>query len=272
MWPSCFFQIVVLGQDLYMFLTLQDGSLHFTTSFGYDAQQLRELLVIPPAWSLGIEFSFYLVAPFIVRRSAGVVAAVLFASLALRLSLQFIGGLHNDPWSYRFFPSELALFLVGSLAYRVYRSLPDACNHRRLLLIFVTACICTAGALLINRWHGISRTASIALLLTLLLTIPLLFRISKSIAWDRALGELSYPIYICHFLVMWMFDYLVVIPGGPLRGLAIVATTIPVAWALYYLVDRRVDAWRHKRLGPSKISFLDEERSPTSLRLAGVTD
>ena len=62
---------------------------------------------------------------------------------------------------------------------------------------------CIATALLINRWHGVTRVASVGLLLLFLLAIPYIFRITKNDSIDGILGELSYPIYICHFLVIW---------------------------------------------------------------------
>src|SRR5205823_6599909 len=103
-------QIIMWGQDFYLFLTIKGGSLAFLSNFTTDPHPLYLLLLIPQGWTLGLEFSFYILAPFIVRRSFRTVALILAASLLLRLSLQFWFGYSGDPWSYRFFPSELALF------------------------------------------------------------------------------------------------------------------------------------------------------------------
>jgi peptidoglycan/LPS O-acetylase OafA/YrhL len=240
-------QILMFGQDLYPFLTLQSGGLLFLPDFHADPHPLHQLLVNPPAWTLGVEFSFYLIAPFIVRRSAQTIAAVLFASLALRLFLQFAFGWHGDPWSYRFFPSELAVFLIGAIGYRVYR-LQSLASDRRLLGLFVVVCAATAAALLINRWNGVSRVASVAFLLAVFLTIPMLFRFTKGNTLDRHLGELSYPVYICHFLVIWTLGAVTTSNSGMLRGLEIVTFTLLLAGALYWWVDRPLDAWRQRRL------------------------
>jgi hypothetical protein len=184
-------------------------------------------LAIAPSWVLGVEFLFYLVAPFMVRRSASLVATVLFASLALRLFPQFRWALQDDPWSYRFFPSELALFLVGVLGYRVYRA-PQGAVGRRAILPFGAACLCMALALLINHWHGrsFSRIPAIILLWSIVLAKPLLFRISKTNVLDRALGELSYPTYISHFSVIWIFEHLFAMHDGAVRGLLSNAITL----------------------------------------------
>jgi len=89
----------------------------------------------------------------------------------------------------------------------------------------------SALALLINHWHGrrFSRIPAIILLLSLVLAIPLLFRISKTNVLDRALGELSYPIYICHFSVIWIFEHLFAMHDGAAHGLLSNAITLPVA-------------------------------------------
>jgi peptidoglycan/LPS O-acetylase OafA/YrhL len=240
-------QIFIFAQDLYIFLTVQGGALGFIADFHKDPRPLISLLVIPPAWSLGVEMWFYLVAPFIVRRSAWAIAALLFASLALRLVLQFQFGLKDDPWSYRFFPSELATFLIGALAYRVYRPSSGGVDARGVALHAVV-CVVATAALLINRWHGITRLASVTLLLLFLLAIPLLFRATNRNALDRALGELSYPVYIAHFLVIFAVDHLLGPLSGVLRGAVIMTIVLVLAAALYYGVDRPVDAWRQRRL------------------------
>ena len=249
-WPAAAFlivsQTIMLGQDLYLFLTLKGGALAFWPDFKTAAQPVYTWLIVPQAWTLGVEFSFYLVAPFILRRSTHVIAAVLAASLALRLFLQFGVGYFGDPWSYRFFPSELAVFLFGALGYRFYRSQSTATECSQLAT-FVVALVCLGAVLLINRWHGLSRVASVAALMVAIAAIPFLFRLTKDQAIDRNLGELSYPIYICHYLVIWFLDSVVVFSSSLTRGCAIVASTVIVSVGLLWFVDRPIDKWRHRR-------------------------
>jgi peptidoglycan/LPS O-acetylase OafA/YrhL len=78
-------QIIMWGQDLFLFLALKGGALEFWPDFHTAAQPVYTLLAIPQGWTLGLEFSFYLVAPFIVRRSVWAIAIALAASLVLRL-------------------------------------------------------------------------------------------------------------------------------------------------------------------------------------------
>jgi len=240
-------QLLMWGQDLYFFLTLKAGGLVFWPDFHSAPQRLYTLLAIPPGWTLGLEFSFYLIAPFIVRRSAGAIAFWLAASLVLRLVLQFEMGYYGDPWSYRFFSSEIAVFLVGALAYRVYRS-QNLRVDRIVLATFVGAIACVGALLLVNRWHGATRVASICFLMASFRLIPFLFRATKDRLLDRHLGELSYPIYICHFLVIWLLDAIAVFGTGITRGFTILVGTVVASGALYWWVDRPVDEWRQRRL------------------------
>lgn len=76
--------------------------------------------VVGPIWSLSIECYFYLLAPFIVGRRLRTLALLFAAALALRLGM-YIAGVPLLPWRYFFFPADLVFFLMGSLAWRIYR-------------------------------------------------------------------------------------------------------------------------------------------------------
>jgi peptidoglycan/LPS O-acetylase OafA/YrhL len=255
-------QLVMFGQDLYSFLALKAGSIIFWPDFHTAAQPLYALLLVPQAWTLGVELSFYLVAPFIVRRPISVMAAVLFASLALRLLLQFGLGFSGDPWSYRFFPSELAVFMLGAIGYRVYK---PSVSPRKAFRILVVLAVCVAAALLINRWHGVTRFASVAALLLIFLAIPTLFRGSQDNAVDRYLGELSYPIYVCHVLVIWVIGATAQLDSAIAFLAAVSVVTFAFAAALYWFIDRPVDRWRQKRLIADRRRQSEARPEPLSL-------
>jgi peptidoglycan/LPS O-acetylase OafA/YrhL len=215
-----FSQITIFGQDAEMFLFVNDkASLAFTANFHLMHHNLFEFAPIPQAWSLGIELWFYLLAPFILKRSPLFLVSLLAASLLLRLFLQLAFGLSEDPWSYRFFPSELALFLLGAIAHRA---------DRKALIV---AAIAVAAVLFFNRPGGVGRAVSVAFIAVAAISIPWLFAMTKNIEADKFLGELSYPIYLIHLLVGALIS-------GP-RGALIV--TIASSVILYLLVDRPID-------------------------------
>ena len=99
------------------------GAPHFAKDPLFAPNSAALFNLVAPAWSVGVELSFYLVAPFIVRRRWWVMAALIAASFCIRLAIWRIGQIpaSRDPFTYRFFPSELGTFLMGSAGYYFYR-------------------------------------------------------------------------------------------------------------------------------------------------------
>ena len=102
-------------QDWVMFAAVVDGRLVPTGNFMESSPLLYQGLLVPQAWTLGVELTFYLIAPFVLPRRR-LVYVLFAASLALRVAFILRGFGRFDPWSYRFFPTELALFLAGALS------------------------------------------------------------------------------------------------------------------------------------------------------------
>jgi len=247
-------QILIVGQDLYFFLFVHNGTLALTIHPVAVPGLLYTFAPIPQAWTLGLEIYFYLLAPFFVRRGPIVIAVLIAASLALRMALQWSFGFSGEPWSYRFFPSEIALFLTGSLGYYAYSSRSDAQRTQVKRLLSIAAVLLFA-CLAINRWDGISRLASLSLLAGVVVGVPRLFELTRDIAWDKYLGELSYPLYICHFLFGW-----ILLPETISGAYLALFLSVAASVLLYHLVDRPVDRWRQSR-------FAKTQRTVTKGRL-----
>ena len=195
----------LLGQDWVLFLGVRDGHLAFFPDFRASPVQLWEGLLVPPAWTLGVELGFYLVAPFLVRRPRAA-WTVLVLSLAARAVAVAQGWGAQDPWTYRFLPFELALFLTGMVAYQAL--LPA---WKRLIVparLPVVARVATFGAWIACAGYFLVPLPEAAKRLVLYgivaLVIPLTFVYQRGSRVDRWIGELSYPLYIGHYLVMWI--------------------------------------------------------------------
>lgn len=222
-------QLTLFGQDGYLFFAIDKGSLVTTADFAKASGPLWKFAPIPQAWSLGIELWFYLLAPFLLRRSKSILITAFLISIALRLFLQYALGLGHDPWSYRFFPSELALFLLGTIANRMDRKSLIACTA--IIVI----------ALLINNPYDLQRTVAIIFLACAAISIPWLFERTKNIALDRFLGELSYPIYIVHVFM------------GHFAGSRLaLLLTIVCSVLLHLLIEKPIDRWRQSRLASTR--------------------
>jgi peptidoglycan/LPS O-acetylase OafA/YrhL len=201
--------LLLFGQDVVMFFGYQpdSGSLFFSENFTREAFPLARFLLLPQAWTLSIEFMFYLIAPFLVRRHIGLIITLIAASLGIRLFIYLGLGLDHEPWTYRFFPNELALFLLGVVSYRMYLNM-DASNWSRKqhLLICVPLFIFILFYPELKTYWFNGHLRNTVIYLYAAFAIPHLFMLSKRSAWDNKIGELSYPVYIVHLLVIYSLE------------------------------------------------------------------
>ncbi|AKP92102.1 acyltransferase [Achromobacter xylosoxidans] len=261
--------LVILGQDWLMFFGIEHGALAFTGSFAHSDVPLYQGLLVPQAWTLGVELSFYLIAPFVLH-SPRRLLALLVASLALRVALVASGIGVSDPWTYRFFPTELALFLAGSLSHQVLLPRWQAWMARAprlpevgtgLLLLYVLAHFS------IGLPHTVRDGLAVLLFAALL---PLAFLFQSRHRLDKVIGELSYPIYICHALVILFFDWL--LDGTQVRQPAmftalVVAGCIGFAALLNTLIADPVERLRRRLRRAPPANVTPEEPAP----VAGAT-
>lgn len=243
-------QFLIVGLDFIHYFTINaQGDLSFTSNFAVQPVQLWKLLLVPQGWSLSLELYFYVLAPFIVTRSPRAQLGVAIVSVIIRACLAVCLDVRFDPWSYRFFPSELVFFLSGSIAYRLATSgLQIPPKERLSVKLAVVALIITAG--MIGRYglHGRTFFASPLIIALLFLTISQLFDSTKDNKLDRYIGELSYPVYITHMLVVWISEALLEKGTAAYRA-SVVFGVVILSILTYELIDKKVDSYRHRRYG-----------------------
>jgi peptidoglycan/LPS O-acetylase OafA/YrhL len=74
-------------------------------------------MLIPPAWTLGIELMFYALVPFLVRLGTKWLVAILVVSVVLRQSYSYFSLL--GPWTSFSSPFVICFFIIGMLSYRL---------------------------------------------------------------------------------------------------------------------------------------------------------
>jgi peptidoglycan/LPS O-acetylase OafA/YrhL len=248
----CLTNLLLVGQDLVAFLGINPdtGNLFFTDNFWITRPQLNMFLFVPQAWTLSIELVFYALAPFILRKKPVLIWGLILFSFLLRLYLYNALRLRYDPWTFRFFPTEIFFFLLGYISYKVYLKI-SVSNIQSWAALLALGYIVAATVLfeyvspvktdrIPFSWNEILFFISVVLL------IPILFRYFKDKRFDRWLGDLSYPMYICHYLVIAM---LASFPFPIFKETwFITITTVLFSIFLNMIIGNRVEAYRQKRL------------------------
>lgn len=186
--------------------------------------------VIPQAWSIGTEIWFYLLVPFLTALSSRSLAIIAGLCLALRFYL----GAHLGLEIYFFFFAQLPLFIFGMLAYR-----HGALDIRLAIIALVAVC---AAALFLP--YSPTASAKWAVYLVFALGMKGLFELSKSSAIDRYIGELSYPVYMSHVLLLAVLTIASRRLGVSLANEIVLPVSIIASLGLLHFVDMPVDRLR----------------------------
>jgi len=148
-------------------------------------------------WSLAPEVAFYLLAPFILRSWR--LAAILFVFTAVvRFCIvrMFPWGPEWHSLAYYFFPTLLPFFLLGHFARVVGDRLQLGGVACASLLAIAIACLkFLGGDNFDNPWFYVA-------ILFFAAALPSLFHLTKDHRLGNAAGELTYPLYLIHTLVM----------------------------------------------------------------------
>lgn len=201
---------LLVGQDALCFAALDPaaGGLGWHANAFAQPQPAWPFLFVPQAWTVCVEIMFYAVAPLLVRRPVWLLAGLALLSYLARAWTIRTFGVGWDPWTYRFFPFELAHFLLGALACRGYFAL------RARDLLPRPACLAALAAAIAlpiaapslgdDVWKGWYAAPGLVPLLACML--PFVFAATRNNRLDRAVGELSYPVYLVHFLCVYAVD------------------------------------------------------------------
>lgn len=233
---------------LFLLHFTDDGSLSFSQTAVQQPFPASPLIQIAPAWSLGTELWFYLLAPFVVTRGIKVMAPLALSSIALKAMLRH-KGLAITPWDYRFFPSELNLFLLGAIAQRLHARL-DAFSARSgislrpagFLALFAVLGLCMGYRTIPLLWHH--REILFAILF---LALPLIFHLTKNWKWDRSIGNLSYPIYLAHLPINEVIMARLPTVPAAFRGTYVLAGVTIVSFVLLKVVEEPIERLRQQR-------------------------
>jgi peptidoglycan/LPS O-acetylase OafA/YrhL len=234
--------IGIVGQDLYELMN-HIGADRVRSLFGAGFFNPAFMLV-GQAWSLSSEIFFYALAPIIVRSPLRLVA-VLTISLAIRFSL-VSAGWTSGFWSYWFIPATMCMFTLGSLSYFIYRrigewrwSAPIGWSALVFMIGWVVALSLLYGvALPRGSVNSLDEPRFWIAYLLFAALLPFVFCATKRLRVDRAIGDLSYPLYLVHGLVVGIIFIWFALPSDSLSILAFaMAASLTAAIAMRVMVE-----------------------------------
>jgi peptidoglycan/LPS O-acetylase OafA/YrhL len=252
--------VTLFFQDWILFLKHDAGqALSFTTNWRNSASPLWKYLVIPQAWSVGVELAFYLLVPWLNKQKTKVLGGIVLFSLLLRILAYETAHLTNDPWTYRFFPFELATFLLGMLSFRAYahfktrlaKALPVIRNNKQYLLgavgLLGTFFVAKGSTYVLSTLIGDNYAEVIASFGWAIL-LPVIYHIFGNWKPDRVIGELSYPVYLLHIFVIELVSLGMIELGiqGKFLGIIGAIATLAVALVLFKTLFQPIENRRQE--------------------------
>ena len=240
--------VCVIGQESLYFLRLDElckPDLTFHV-FSYNHTGYQYLLV-PQAWSISLEFMFYLIAPFLVTRHIKWQALLVLVGISAKIFFANKYYLYFDPWTYRFFPFELAFFVAGSIAYKVYKRIEtkSISNHIGTILLL----ICLSILFVFDEIAVKDEIKTSVFYILCLGSLPFIFSSFKNNSMDRYIGELSFSIYISHLVLVSLFrGYFFSKPELiPYYGYTVLICSLLLALILQHTFINRIENYRHKK-------------------------
>jgi peptidoglycan/LPS O-acetylase OafA/YrhL len=220
---TMFANLFIFGSNLVMFSANSSGfpGVVFASNFRDSNPELNSFLIIPQAWTLPVELIFYLLVPFIIKRKSFLFIGFTLSVLSRVYTYHVFG--NQDPWTYRFFPNELSVFILGIFSYQfalksnLVTKLTNTGRFANKLKLPIAYLGTYSVFLLYQRIYGflpevwkekelLVQVRPLILSLILFCTLPILFRLTKQSRFDRKIGDLSFAIYLSHLGIISIFE------------------------------------------------------------------
>jgi peptidoglycan/LPS O-acetylase OafA/YrhL len=192
--------------------------------------------IMPQAWSLGLELTFYLVVPWLLLAMGRLGLRAVMVASTIVFSFALFGVLDTDQWGYRVLPGTLFIFMTGMALADEERIGRDAPR-----LVFVLACALFVATRIWRPLYALHYNKEVLAGLIVGIPVLTLLRKRRLSAADELLGNLSYGVFLNHSLVFWVIERYTgrAELNPPLAVLGILAS-VGLAAATYGLVERPV--------------------------------
>ncbi len=247
----------IVGQSIVRFLTYHynTGSFSFDPNITRPSYWLSNMEIVGQAWSLAIELYFYCMAPFILKRRSSTLIIIALCSFAIKIFLAMHGYDNSNTWYNAFFPAEIHTFLLGALAARIAMDSSRLNPLKKYLAV--------SGIFYFIAWNY-KQIAFIAepdelLILSVFCFLPFVYAATCNSYIDRWIGELSYPVYLNHLLVIAFLGQYITNPH--LYLLSSIALSIVMGICMILLIEHPIARFRHRKFRTT--STLSGDLAPT---------
>src|SRR5262249_49044793 len=249
--------LTMFFQEGVNFLAVHGGNIVWSENFWDTEVYLYQGLVIPQAWSLGVELSFYVTAPYLLNLRSRWLILIACIGLAIKVFAMQTFELNADSWGYRFFPFELPYFLLGAIAFRFRRFLQGPGFNHEKIGMFCTYLIVIALTAFSLEPAGFS---IFFYPIAFAFILPFVFRMTAKLKIDRLIGELSYPFYIFHLFALMLVGLLPDDTSFNIKwmGLGLTLALSAIALALEF---RFIEPWR--------VRFAERQPATSDIEFAG---
>jgi peptidoglycan/LPS O-acetylase OafA/YrhL len=232
-------QFFLVGQDLAPFLHLTENGAIVWSCAATGILNIGNLSLIPPAWSLALEEYFFLLAPWLERLNFEFSGAIFLAGLLAYWPLKQA----YPETALSLFPAVLPHFIGGIFSYRCYQRWSQAPWFTQGVQ---TGMLAAFAVFIVSAGYHNAPQPCIALATAL--SLPALFLASRNLPWDRFLGDLSYPVYLTHWLIITFLSWM----GWMDRSncALLMLCTLGMALFLAVVVERPLRVYRQKSLKP----------------------
>ncbi|MEH1942288.1 MAG: acyltransferase [Nostoc sp.] len=159
-----------------------------------------KFMIIPPAWSLGLEGCFYILIPFLLIYK---LEKVFFLLSYIVFLIAYLGIINTDYFGYRLIFGTIFMFFCGSFLHKNN----NISTNQPVKYTLVFSCLLLATTFFYpSLILPYNREVLIGLILGIII-LPLLIKIKRTY-FDDFLGNLSYGLFLSHYLVIFEFETL----------------------------------------------------------------
>lgn len=204
--------------------------------------------LIPIAWSLGVELQAYIFLPWIVRFYR---IKLVLSMISIVIFVLACGSIINTEYfTYRLFPGMFFIFILGGCIYKNTK-LPHKSDAFDKVFPRIIFGLCILGLLGMGILDRLYNTYLTEVFLAIIISIPIITILSNStmkLPFNRLLGDMSYGVFLSHFLVMWFFEMYLLdyLPTYKLKIMTVFIISVIISFIGVTLVERPLWKYRHK--------------------------